>query len=78
MFARNQCYESPSTLEQNNMKLWNMRFEKIEIWEGVASCKKVIILGEGALVNNFLEYLYTAKILFYFILTNLRWKRKNI
>ena len=54
------------------MKLWNMRFEKIEICEGVASCKKVIILGERALVNNFLEYLYTAKILFYFILTNLR------
>ena len=60
-------------------------FEKIKIWEGVASRKKnhneillLKVLGERALVNNFLEYLHTAKILSYFILTNLRWKRKKI
>ena len=63
------------------MKLRNMRFEKIQICEGVATCKKVItkdyylllkIFGERALVNNFLECFYTAKIHFYYILTNLR------
>ena len=31
------------------------------------------VLGERALVNNFLEYLYTAIILSYFILTNLKY-----
>ena len=30
------------TLFETNMKLCNMRFEKIKIWEGVASRKKVI------------------------------------
>ena len=42
-----------------------VRFEKIKIWERVASHKKVIkkILSERALVNNLLKHLYTAKIL---------------
>ena len=49
------------------LKLCNMRFENIKIWEGVASHKKVITKGyyERVLVNNLLEYLYTAKILSY-------------
>ena len=30
------------TLFETNMKLWNMRFEKIKIWEGVVTHKKVV------------------------------------
>ena len=30
------------TLFETNMKLYNIRFEKIKIWEGVVSRKKVI------------------------------------
>ena len=50
------------------MKLCNMRFENIKIWEAVRQSKKshnerVLLqnLGESTLVNNLLEYLYTAK-----------------
>ena len=77
--------EKEKTLFETHIKLCNVRFEKKKIWEGVASLKKshnerllFKILGERALVNNFLVYLYTAIILCYFILKNLRWKRKNI
>ena len=68
------------TLFETSMKLFNLRFEKIKAWEGVASHKKVITKDLLLKIlkireNNFLEYLCTAKILSYFILTNLRWKR---
>ena len=34
--------QKEKTLFETSMKLCNMRFEKIKIWEGVASHKKVI------------------------------------
>ena len=54
-------------LFEANMKLYNMRFKKIKIWEGVISHKKVetkyyyLKLYERVLVNNLVNNLYTAK-----------------
>ena len=40
--ASNSEKDKYKTLFETNMKLCNMRFEKMEIWEGAASRKKVI------------------------------------
>ena len=55
------------------MKLYNMTFKKIKILEGVSQSweshnERLLLiknLGERVLVNNLLEYLYTATILSY-------------
>ena len=61
----------------NQYKIVQYEIQEDEILRGSSQSSKsnnerllLKILGERALVNNFLEYLHTAKIL-YFILTNL-------
>ena len=56
---------------ETNINLCNKRFDKIKTWEWLSESweshdEKLLLtsLGESALVNNLLEYLYTAKILF--------------
>ena len=87
--------ETEGLLFETNMKLYNIRFEKIKTWEGVSqsqeSHNKILLLktlGEIVLVNNLLQYFYTATICSsefcclrdkmvksFFIFTNLRGKK---
>ena len=39
---KDKCLKKENTLFETTMKLCNMRFEKIKIWEGVPRRKKVI------------------------------------
>ena len=61
--------ETGELLFETNMKLCNMRFKMIKIWEGLASHKKshnerllLKNLSERVLFNKLHECLYTAKI----------------
>ena len=62
--------EMKELLFKSNMKLCNMIYEKIKIWEGVSQplkshTKRLLKnLSERILFKNLLKYLYTAKIRF--------------
>ena len=64
--------ETEGLLFETNVKLYNIRFEKIKTWEGVSqsweSHNEILVLktlGKIVLVNNLLQYFYTAKICSY-------------